>query len=90
MATLTEKEITIEASGVNIDLLAEYSNGKLTDIYVTVDIDGHRLVGYGQGVRIYDGLKFTSFYGALLLAFHPEVVSKLEAEVKRFVTINEN
>ena len=86
MGKLTEKEITIEAAGVQIELLAEYSNGHLWEITATVDIDGHRI----KEVRIHDGLKLTSFYGAMLLAFHPEVVAKLESEVKKLVNLNEN
>lgn len=86
MATLTEKEITIDASGVTLDLLAEYSNSRLTGIYLTIDLDGHLM----SLKCIYDGLKFTSFYGAILLAFNPEVVTKLEAEVKKLVNLNEN
>jgi hypothetical protein len=86
MATLTEKEITIEAAGVQIELLAEYSNGQLFEIVASIDLDGHRM----NMVRIHDGLKLTSFYGAMLLAFHPEVVAKLETEVKKLVNLNEN
>jgi hypothetical protein len=87
MATLTEKEITIEAAGVHIELWADYlDNGNLWEITATVDIDGHRI----KEVRIHDGLKLTSFYGAMLLAFHPEVTAKLESEVKKLVNLNEN
>ena len=91
MATFTEKEITIEAAGVHIELFAEYCDNNLTEIHALIDIDGHRMSGYNHiGVRIYNGLKFTSFYGAMLLAFHPEVVAKLESEVKKLVNLNEN
>jgi hypothetical protein len=87
MAKLTEKEITIQAAGVQIELFAEYlDSGLLWDITATVDIDGHRI----KDVRIFNGYKFTSFYGAMLLAFHPEVVKELELEVKKLVTLNEN
>jgi hypothetical protein len=86
MATLTEKEITIQAAGVQIDLWAEYLNGELWEITATIDLDGHRI----KDIRIYDGLKFTSFYGALLLAFHPAVVYQLEYEVAELVKLNEN
>jgi len=87
MGKLTEMEITIEAAGVQIELWADYlDNGLLWDITATVDIDGHRI----KEVRIYNGYKFTSFYGAMLLAFHPEVVAKLEDEVKKLVNLNEN
>jgi len=91
MGFISEKEITIEAAGVHIELFAEYDNGQLTEIHALIDIDGHRMSGYNHiGVRIYDGLKFTSFYGSMLLAFHPEVVKELESEVKKLVTLNEN
>ena len=86
MATLTEKEITIQAAGVQIDLWAEYLNGELWEITATIDLDGHRI----KDIRIYDGLKFTSFYGALLLAFHPDVTAKLESEVKKLINLSEN
>ncbi len=86
MGKLTEKEITIESAGVNIDLLAEYNNGHLTGIYATIDLDGHLM----PLKTIHDGLKFTSLYGSMLLAFHPDVVKELEIEVKKLVTLNEN
>ena len=88
--TLTEKEITIEVPGITLELYAEYSNNSLTDIYLTVNIDGQKLKGYGLGVRIYDGLKLTSFYGALMLCLSDEAKNALEKEVKQLINLNEN
>jgi len=87
---LTEQEITIEAAGANIELYAEFTNGQLAEIYATLDIDGQRMIGYGLGVLIYDGLKFTSFYGSLMLCLSQELISELEREVKKLVKLNGN
>jgi hypothetical protein len=69
-----------------LDLLAEYDNDHLTGIYLTIDIDGHLMTLK----RIHDGLKFTSFYGAILETLNADLVEKLEIEVRKLVKLNEN
>ena len=91
MGKLTEKEITIEGTLCTLDLYAEYHDSNLTDIYLRIDIDGEILSGRGGlGVRIHDGLKFTSFYGAILETLNADLVEKLEIEVRKLVKLNDN
>jgi hypothetical protein len=91
MGKLTEKEITIEGTLCTLDLYAEYDELYLTGIYLRIDIDGQILSGNnGLGVRIHDGLKFTSFYGAILETLNAGLVEKLEIEVRKLVKLNEN
>ena len=87
---LTEQEITIESAGATIELYAEFTDGQIAEIYATLDIDGQRMIGYGSGVLIYDGLKFTSFYGALMLCLSAELIVGLELAVKKLVKLNDN
>jgi hypothetical protein len=89
MGKLTEKEITIEGTLCTIDLYAEYDNSVLTIIYLKIDIDG-QILGKDLGVRIHDGLKFTSFYGAILETLNADLCEKLENEVRKLVKLNDN
>ena len=89
MGKLTEKEITIEGTLCTLALYAEYDNGQLDNIYLKIDIDG-QILGKDLGVRIHNGLKFTSFYGAILETLNADLVKKLETEVRKLVKLNEN
>lgn len=82
MAILTEKEITVTGSGAIIDIYAEYSDGKVTDIYALLEIDGNRM-GKSPGILVYDGIKesFTSFCMALQMSLNPELSREFYKEL---------
>jgi hypothetical protein len=89
MGKLTEKEITIEGTCSTLDLYAEYYNGQLEGIYLKIDID-RWIIGKGLGIRIHNGIKFTSFYGAILETLNADLCEKLETEVRKLVKLNDN
>lgn len=89
--TLTEKEIFIHGVGITIELFAEYADGKLTSIHALLDIDGARLSGPDKiGIRIFDGLKLTSFYGSLLLCLEYGIAKTLESHVSNLLALHVN
>jgi hypothetical protein len=91
MGKLTEKEITIEGTLCTLDLYAEYFELTLTGIYLKICIDGCIMTAHnGLGMLIYNGLKFTSFYGAILETLNADLCEKLETEVRKLVKLNEN
>ena len=88
MAVLTEKEITIESSGANIELYAEYRDGKIDTIQALLDIDGYHL-GKSPGVLVYENGKFTSFCMALQMALNPELTWEFYLGVNRLINLND-
>ena len=84
MATLTEKEITVEGSGANIELYAEYRDGRIETIQALLDIDGYHL-GKSPGLLVYENGSFTSFCMALQLALNPELSREFFNELNKLI-----
>lgn len=83
MATLTEKEIPIESGLNTLYFYAEYADGRVTDIFLLMEIDGNRL-GNSPGLRIYNSGTgtFTSFFLGLDQILRPDLMAEVNKTVQ--------
>lgn len=84
MATLTEKEITVKGTGSNIELYAEYRDGKIDRAYALLEIDGVHM-GNSPGPLVYDYGKFTSFCLALMGTLEAELSREFYKELNKLI-----
>lgn len=92
MATLTQKEWTVEVSDqLTIDFFAELRNGIVDDVYATINLDGFHVTWnpmHQHGlIRVYEIGKLTNDW-IRLLALVGNQRFKAEASLKEFLNTN--
>ena len=95
MATLTEKEWTVESGLMTFDFFAELRNGIVTEVFVTVSLDGFHVTWsplHKAGmIRVYEVSKLTNDWlrlGVLVGSSFGDVEASLKVFLNENLTFN--
>lgn len=95
MATLTEKEWQVESGLIQFDFFAELRNGIVTEVFVTVSLDGFHVTWsplHKAGmIRVYEVSKLTNDWlrlGVLVGSSFEAVEASLKSFLNENLTFN--